>query len=410
MKIAGTILVTVLLTALAAGAVAAEATVADGDRVRGTLAEGGGDRLTVFVPAPASLDVRLRLDRNLRVALRVFGPDGAEVDADAYLRGALSRKPSLRHVPLLQAGSYRIVIEQDAGAGSYEAQLRLGAHSARVIDLATPSPADSAVRLDAAEVAYRGNGTAIDAADVQGALDELDAAVGAVREELAETSGDVSAYATAVDGLAADVAAGADARAELAADLAALAARTTALETPDPNEAASSPLAVLWELPSTQTVEAEAYVLLPGVQNDDAFRIYRHSVRSHTFAAGEIRHVVIARVHFTYRPTFKPGVEPNRGIRPLDQIVWAEVGGREIAFVSAGAEQDLYDYRDGVLGLAGTDQQYTPERTYRELVYFPTASERSDGFSMEIRYSALAFADRIEGFSVDIDNAIIVGG
>jgi len=162
-----------IAASLTTGAFAADANVAAKDKIRGTLEEFESDSFSIVVSAPSALDVIVELDKDLRVHLLVFGPEGNRLDTDEFIENALGKKPRIRELPITKIGAYRVVIESAVGQGGYELKIKLGNHAPRKIDMDENPPQTKLAAYDSLFSIFDPAGTSLVSKDVQNALAEL---------------------------------------------------------------------------------------------------------------------------------------------------------------------------------------------------------------------------------------------
>ncbi len=414
---------------LATLSAAGSATVAPGDRISGSLGDGDADSLSFYVGAASSLDVRAKLDKDLRIAFRVVGPGGSEFDVASATQKALTRKPSLRHVALTQVGTYRLVIEQSSGEGEYDLQFRLGKHSPRVIDMTAQPPGGDAAQVLASAVTFDPRETLLSGTTVQAALAEVADALDGhalVLDDLAVSldaaNGVIDAVATTVDDAATDIeellAASDTAAAErtvLSGHIAALGARVEVLESA--SEGTGNTAASVLVAGGGTVVDAA----LETVGATQKWVIDSTQIASTSIAANQLAHGLVAIVQVTYvasssDPAGNPGI---RFLLPEKIALWADLGGTVEQLLYTGTtdvfsnitEQELGD--DGAAAMGIPDALRTAPLTYTyELAHALTDEQAGNGFDLVIRVGMLA-TDRDDlsqiSASLRIESVLILG-
>lgn len=418
-------LVTSLLLVAAATAIAAEATVVPGDRIRGRLGDGGSDTLRFVVGAPASLQVKTKLGGDLRVALSLHGPDGDQVVTAHALRNPTSSKPALKGVELRQVGTYRLVVSRTEGTGDYSVKLALKSPRPRDIDLSGAPKAEETMTIDADQVVFSPGGTGLDAGNVQEAVEEtvelvqdavdaleqaLDARLEEAEEHLAELDGVVAALddstSTLLDTVDTTVTEVDTALADFESQVSALDDRV------DTFDGGGDLLRVLWALDTTQSVTSTS--TFSQGYNRDVERITRHRIVQLDFDPGEVQQLVEVIVKWSSTPTFlstqESGVTPNA-------MVYGEMPGK---LILSSVDQLLYyvqpDARSTLWGLTiptPSDPNFRDNHLAR-FVYRPTASEVQNGFTLDVYFGAFVYEEPVQGvvvddLTIDIHTAIVRG-
>ncbi len=387
------LIVSLLVLLLCSTAIAdVTTTIVPGDRVLADLAGGETDSFGFLVGQPSSLTVTVATKSGLEAGLRVIGPDGLEVDLGTALGRSPGRRPRVRAAQLRTAGTYAVVVEHAAGKGEYRLRLKLTKSKSRQLDLRdSPASAQPPIALRAADVGLESTGTSLQATTVQDALAELSALTDTAGASIADHDNRIPVLESATTALQTTSTDHQD--------------RITALEFGTPG--VPNALRVLSSLDTTENVQAEAFML---PNDDDAYRVKRHKIATLTFGAGEIESAIVAHVRFTYRAVFQSGTSPRRD-SPVSFLVWSEVGSKELVFLIHRTPQDPASIDTKELGLSDPPA-FTPPTFSYMLVYEPTPSERADGFTFDVLISAIglrAAPYNLDGFSIDIDSAVILG-
>ena len=415
-----TVIATLVLLAVTAPALAAEATVIPGDRISGRLGPADSDTLTFAIGAPASLHVKTKLAKELRAVLHLVGPDGKAVVTGPSYVGAGSTKPGLKGVELRRLGTYRLSITQTDGTGEYSVKLALKKPGPRDINLAGAPSAEPPMNIDAAQVVFDPAHTDLGKDNVQDAIeavvDELEAAEAKVGvslfefgERLDDVDATVSSFGTTITGISDDVAATAAAVDDTVAGLTSQVADLD--DRVDTFDGGGDLLRVLYVLDETQSPEPELEYVT--ALNRDVWVVRRHAVATLTFGPGEIDSFVVADVKYDYTPIFTTGSTPaNHSLTPW---VWAEAGSRYVSAEKDGG----YNYASSsyFTDLTGTPTSGVAFARYDysgRMVYVPTPAQRAAGFTFTV-YVALWVYDQpgnsveLDGFALDVHTAVIRG-